>query len=371
MNTPRLEIDLGKIYHNSLKLVEWMKAEGICVSGVTKAFLGEPKIARVILQAGVEALGDSRIENIERMRHAGITSRIMLIRSPMLSQVKRVVASADLSVNTEMETLLALSQAAILAGKTHEVLLMVELGDLREGIMPADLENMVQRTISLPNIKLMGIGANLACRSGISPDQTNMGQLSQLAGGIEASLRITLPIVSGGNSSNLNWVFKGRNIGRINHLRLGESILLGREPLQRKPIDGLYLDAIRLFGEVIESKIKPMKPWGTLAQSAFDRNPTTGSRTAQLQTILAIGVQDVDPDGLVAPQGFSVLNASSDHLIINTGNKKLAIGEEVRFQLNYSALLRAMTSPHVEKTFTNSDVISQTPLYPGSLPIAA
>ena len=98
-----------------------------------------------MLQAGVGSLGDFWIENIERMRQSGIAGRIMLIRSPMLSQVKRVVASADLSVNTEIEVLLALSHAATIAGKTHEVLLMVELGDLREGIMPADLENMVQK----------------------------------------------------------------------------------------------------------------------------------------------------------------------------------------------------------------------------------
>lgn len=368
---PRLEIDLSKIYHNTSKLVEWLKAEGIAVTGVTKAFLGDPQIARVMLQAGVGSLGDSRIENIERMRQSGITGRIMLIRSPMLSQVKRVVASVNLSVNTEMEVLLALSNAATIAGKTHEVLLMVELGDLREGIMPADLENMVQKTCGLQNIKLMGIGANLACRSGISPDETNMGQLSQLADRTEASLRTSLPVVSGGNSSNLNWLFNGGKVGRINHLRLGESILLGREALQRRPIDGLYQDAIRLCGEVIECKIKPTKPWGTIGQSAFNGIPAMGSRTSQQQTILALGVQDIDPDGLEAPQGFRVLDASSDHLVIDTGNRKLAIGAEVRFQLSYSALLRAMTSPHVEKTFTNTGAVSQPPPYPGLIPIAA
>ena len=77
------------------------------------------------------------------------------------------------------------------------------------------------------------------------------------------------------------------------------------------------------------------------------------------------------PDGLEAPQGFRILDASSDHLIIDTGNKKLAIGAEVPFQLNYSALLRAMTSPHVEKTFTGANAVSQPPPHPGLVPIAA
>jgi len=371
MSAPRLEIDLDKIFHNASKLVTLLKKDGISVTGITKACLGDPQIARVILRAGVESLGDSRIENIELMRQSGITDRIMLTRSPMLSQAKRVVASANISVNTENEVLSALSNAALAAGKTHEVLLMIELGDLREGILPADLQEIVQRTNSLPNIKLIGLGANLACRSGVGPDDRNMAQLSELVDLAEIDLGRRLSMVSGGNSSNLKWVFRGEKIGRVNNQRLGESILLGREALRRKPIDGLHLDAICLVAEVIENKIKPTKPWGAIAQSAFNGIPTMGSKSNIRQAILAIGVQDIDSKGIEAPQGLRVLDASSDHLMIDLGNKKLAIGEEVRFQLNYSALLRAMTSPHVEKTFTGANIILQPPLHPGSLPIAA
>jgi hypothetical protein len=36
---------------------------------------------------------------------------------------------------------------------------------------------------------------------------------------------------------------------RVNNLRLGESILLGREPLHRQPIEGLYTDAIALISK--------------------------------------------------------------------------------------------------------------------------
>ena len=260
MTTPRLEIDLDKIQHNTRTLVEMLANRGISVTGVTKATLGSPEIAGVLLRAGVSALGDSRIENIETMRLASVTAPMTLIRTPMLSQVNRVVMHADVSFNTELDIISKLSCAAQKARLMHGVVLMIELGDLREGIMPGDLENTVRKTLGFPNIALKGIGTNLACRSGVSPDAKNMAELSALADSIEATFGLELSVVSGGNSGNLQWALSGAETGRINDLRLGEALLLGREPLHRQPIDGLYTDAITLVAEVIESKVKPSQP---------------------------------------------------------------------------------------------------------------
>lgn len=349
MSAPRLEIDLNKIYHNAHTLVERLKSKGISVTGVTKAFLGMPEITSTLLQAGIFSLGDSRIENIEAMRNAAVTTQMMLIRSPMLSQVDRVVTYADMSLNTEMDVIRKISIAAQKTGRTHGVVLMVELGDLREGIMKADLEKIVAEVLCLPNIELKGIGTNLACRSGVSPDANNMAELSKLADSIEATFGISLDIVSGGNSSNLQWALSDADPGRVNHLRIGEAILLGCEPLHRQAIDGLNTDAFSLVAEVIESKIKPSQAWGTFAQSAFDANPAINSNQGCIsQTVLAIGHQDTDPAGLTAPSGVEILGASSDHLIVDSGDC-MPIGTEIRFQPNYSALVRALTSPFIAK----------------------
>jgi len=354
MSSPRIEIDLDKIFYNAKTLVARLKAHGISVTGVTKAFCGAPQLAKVLLRAGVSSLGDSRIENIERMRKAGINAPITLIRSPMISQVDRVVAAADISLNTELDVIRALSIAARKAHKQHGIILMVELGDLREGIMPCDVGQTIQTLSTLPNIAFMGLGANLACRNGISPDTDNMGKLSALANCIDGTLDATIhpmPIVSGGNSSNLDWVFSDSDIGRINNLRLGEAILLGREPLHGQPILGLHTDAICVIAEVIESKVKPSKPWGTMAQTTFGSPLVTEDDGDIFQSILAIGQQDVDPSGLRPPQGIKTLGASSDHLVLNTGNTKLRVGSEISFRPDYSALLRSMTSPYVDKAY--------------------
>jgi predicted amino acid racemase len=317
MTAPRLEIDLDKVHHNARTLVNRLAGHGISVTGVTKASLGSPEIAGALLRAGVTALGDSRIENIEALRLAGVSAPMSLIRSPMLSQADRVVTHAEISFNTEFDVINKLSSAAQQAGRTHGIILMVELGDLREGIMPGDLEDTVRQTLQLPNILLKGIGTNLACRSG--------------------------------NSGNLEWAFSGADTGRVNNLRLGEALLLGCEPLHRQPIEGLHTDAFTLIAEVIEAKVKPSQPWGEIAQSAFGEQTPTKDRGAISQAILAIGQQDTDPAGLSPPPGVGVIGASSDHLILDSGDRHLTVGAEVEFQLNYSALVRAMTSPFVAK----------------------
>lgn len=349
MTAPRLEIRLDRIRHNAATLVERLGRRGIAVTGATKATLGSHPIARGLLDAGVASIGDSRIENIEGMIRAGVSCPMTLLRSPMLSEANRVVASADTSLNSELAVLEQLSSCAHSQGRLHGVVLMVELGDLREGILPGDLEDVVGRTLDFPGLALQGIGTNLACQSGVAPDQRKMDELSSLATAVEATFGVTLDVVSGGNSANLDWALGPSDVGRVNNLRLGESILLGREPLRRQPVDGLRTDAITLVAEVIESKIKPSKPWGEIQQTAFGPVESSCDRGDSVRAILAVGVQDVDARGLVPPEGLTILGASSDHLVVDAGAGPLPVGSEVRFDVDYSALLRAMTSPFVSK----------------------
>ncbi len=352
MSCPRVEIDLDKIGHNARSLVERAGKLGISVTGVTKAVLGLPPLAAVLLASGVTALGDSRIENIETMRAAGLHGPMVLLRSPMVSQADRVVASGATSLGTNRRVMACLAQAARDQRVEHGVILMVELGDLREGIMPDRLSGAVAHVLSLGGIRLRGIGANLACRSGIAPDAVNMAELSGCVERVEQEFGIELDVVTGGNSANLLWAFGPGDPGRVNNLRLGESILLGCEPLQRKPIPGLHDDAVALVAEVIESSRKPSRPWGRVEQSAFGASDPTGDdRGPVCQTILALGHQDTDPGGLVPPRGVRIVGASSDHLVTET-DRQLKAGTEIRFRQNYGSFMRAMTSPYVATVLT-------------------
>lgn len=349
MTAPRLEIDLDAIRDNTRVLVDRLAPLGIGVTGVTKASLGSAGVARALLQGGATGLGDSRVENLARLGGAGIDAPRTLIRSPMPSQVGAVVAHAHTSMNTEADVLAGLSDAAVRRSTTHAVVLMVELGDLREGVAAADVVALARIAAALPGITLAGLGTNLACQCGVVPDQATMDELSCLVEQVEARCGVELTVVSGGNSANLDWALATPDVGRVNDLRLGESILLGTEPLHRRPIDGLRTDAFALVAEIIELQVKPAQPWGELAQTAFGAQAPRRGTDSIRQAILALGRQDIDPDGLTLPAGVGLLGASSDHLVLDLGDVEASVGDELTLGLDYGALLRAVTSPFVTK----------------------
>ena len=298
MTVPRLEVNLSKIQSNASELVKSMAEVGISVTAITKAILGVPEVVEVLLKAGVCGLGDSHIETVESMRLNHTKESILMIRSPMISQADRVVASSSMSCNTEFEVVRSLSVAAKKLHLVHDILLMVELGDLREGILPKDMDESVQQVLDLPNLFLKGIGTNLACRHGVGPSASNMETLSVLASSIESNFGIDLEIVSGGNSASIDWVLGGADLGRVNNLRLGEAIFLGREALHQMPIRRMFIDAFQLVAEVIEIKYKPSGP--DLTSFSSVPNSKVGERHHRpsiRQSIVAIGYQDIDPEG--------------------------------------------------------------------------
>ncbi len=351
MKTPYIEIDLNKIYHNASRLKKIWEDAGIEVMGITKVDLGEPHIAQTLLDAGITLLGDSRIEDIIRMKKARIDATFCLIRTPFLSDVKRVVRYADISFNTELSVIEALNKEAIRQQKKHKILLMVEMGDRREGILPEALFDMIEKILAFPNIELIGIGANFACFGGIKPNQEKMNHLSLLAEMIEHQFAIQLSIISGGNSANFIWLQEGGHPKRVNNIRLGESIFLGVETLYRHPIEGLYQDAFKIAAEVIEMKHKPSLPNGEMALNAFGETPYFEDKGTIPRAILGIGREDVVIDGLTPQINVDILGGSSDHMIVDAKQSGLKVGDTVTFLPNYSALLLAMTSPFMGKKF--------------------
>jgi len=349
MATPRIEIKFEKIFHNAKALVELYGSKNIDVIGVTKVVCGNPKIASVLVKSGINILADSRITNIKRMRDAGINAQFLLLRTPFLDQAEEVVQFSDISHNSEISVIKKLSEFAVKCNRNHKIILMVEMGDLREGIMPAELFETINQIIGLPGIMIAGIGTNLACFGGINPDEEKMGMLSSIANDVEKKFGLKLEFVSGGNSANYNWFMSTTDVGRINSLRIGESIYLGCETLERKPIPGLFTDAITLITEVIESKLKPSLPYGKVSQDAFGNVPEFKENGHINRSLLGIGLQDVLVSGLTTRSDIEILGASSDHIIVDTKQEELKIGTEVVFNLTYGALLAAMTSPYVIK----------------------
>jgi predicted amino acid racemase len=354
---PRIEITLSQIRHNARILSELYGQQGISLIGVSKAVLGDPSIALAMIEGGVKFIADSRLENIQKMKNAGISVQFVLLRTA-LSQAESVIKNVDISLNTEFETVKALSHYAKIHHKIHRIIIMVELGDLREGIMPLDLSQFVKQTLQLSQIEIIGIGCNLACYGGIKPNRQKMQELSALAEAIETEFSINLAIISGGNSANYQWYESATQVGRINNLRLGESILLGCETIDRQAIPGLYYNAFNLIAEVIESKEKPSMPFGEIGRDAFGNVPLFLDRGVRRRVIIALGRQDILVSGLKPDRDWEILGSSSDHLVLDSKNYNLKVGSEVKFNLDYGGLLAAMTSPFITKQFVSSPLLT-------------
>lgn len=348
---PRIEINLAKIAHNAEVLSKLYRSKGIEIIGITKGVCGSPEIASVLVNKGIHILGDSKIKNLKKLREANINAEFVLLRTPALSEVESVINYADISLNTELTVIKSLSIAAKKNNSFHKIILMIEMGDLREGIMPENLHEFIEEVLTLPGIKIVGIGANFACFGGVKPGEDNMGKLSSLAIEIEKRFSLSLTYVSGGNSANYNWFMASESIGQVNNLRVGESILLGRETLSRMAIPGLFTDAFTFISEVIESKIKPSVPYGEIAQNTFGETPQFQERGKIRRVILGVGLQDVLVSGLTPKLDIEILGSSSDHTVLDAKKLDLQVGDEVAFSLTYGALLSVMTSSDVYKKY--------------------
>ncbi|MCV3274164.1 alanine/ornithine racemase family PLP-dependent enzyme [Roseobacter sinensis] len=349
MTTPRVEIDLGKITQNARCLIRRLGARGLTVTGVTKAVCGHPDVAEAMLTGGVVGLAESRLSNVIRMRAAGIGCPISMIRAPMVEEAKEVIRYCDASYNTEKSTIRKLGSHARDEGTEHHVILTVEMGDLRDGIMPEDLINAAALVVATPGLALKGIAANFACMGNVAPTANDMALLSRLADQVDGECGPYAVLVSGGGSANLAWALGDGSTGRINNLRLGEAILLGIDPVSGQPIDGLHTDAFALFAEVIEARLKPSAMPTRPSPLEYGKLELVSNVGQINRSVLALGRQDTDASGLVFPSGIGFIDATSDHTVVDTGKAHVSVGSEIKMEMNYSALMRAMSAPDVEK----------------------
>ncbi len=351
---PRLEINLRKLHHNVTTVYNMCAAKGIEIVGVTKGFTAIPEIAQVMVDGGIKTLGDSRLENIQVLRSAGIKAETMLIRIPMLHEVDLVVKLVNCSLNSEIAIIKSLSDEAIKQGKIHDIILMVDLGDLREGLLPEVTLDTVKDIITLSGVRLRGLGANFNCISGIEPTVDKLSELVTLSLKIEKELGINMAILSGGSTSSLALVVEDTIPERINQLRIGECILLGHTDIFTN-LENTYQDSFILSAEIIELKQKESIPRGPISRDSFGNVPKFKSYGLRKRAILAIGKQDIYPDH-ISPldKNITIIAASSDHLVVDVTDSTTAlqVGDEIQFIPTYPGILSSTTSKYV-KVYTN------------------
>jgi len=362
---PLIEVDLSKIYSNTKIITELCNNNNIKVAGIIKGFGGIFSGAKAMVDGGCAQIGSSRIDQLKVLKKKGFDVPLLLVRIPMFCEIEDIIKYSDMCLVSEKETLIRLDQEAEKQNKTYGVILMYDLGDLREGLFTRnELINLSQLVeYELENLKLEGIGTNLSCYGSVAPTYKNLNELAEAAEDIEKLLNRKLDIVSGGATTTLPLLVKGGVPDKINHLRIGEGIINTQDlPLfWETNINGLDKDTFVVKAQIIEINEKPTHPIGELMVNAFGEHAHYIDNGIRKRAIVALGNQDVGDSSKLVPKDMDikVLGASSDHTILDIHDSKLQykLGDIVEFNVLYQAMLFTTLSKYIKKKIIRNNYI--------------
>jgi len=350
-----------KLYRQKLKenytfLDSLFKERNIEWGVVTKLLCGNTIYLKEVIDLGVMEMHDSRISNLKKIKKLKPEIQTVYIKPPSKLNIEKIIKFADVSFNTEIYTIKLLSEEAKRQNKTHKIIIMIEMGDLREGVLGEELMSFYEQIFSLPNIKISGIGTNLNCLSGVMPTQDKLIQLSLYKQLIEAKFNVKIPWVSGGTSVAVPLMLKNARPMAVNHFRVGEAIFFGKDLFTNETIEGMHNDVFKLYAEIIEITEKPNIPSGELGENVagntFEIDSNVDLSQTSLRAILDIGLLDMQPQYLKSTDNsITIIDSSSDMTVIDISNseKKYRVGDLVSFDLQYMGALYLLNSDYIEK----------------------
>lgn len=322
---------------------------------VSKLLCGQEDFIRVVIELGVKQLCDSRVSNLKMIKSISEKVETIYIKPPPKRSIPSIVKYADISVNTEIDTIKLLSKEAKKQNKTHKVLIMIELGELREGVMKDDFIEFYNEVFKLPNIDVIGIGTNLTCMYGVLPSHDKLIQLCLYEQLIEAKFDKNIKYVSGGSSVTIPLMFQNLLPKGINHFRVGETFFLGTDVYNNKPFKKMESSVFQLFAEIIELSEKPKVPIGDLGQNLlgetmqFDSNDYSET---SYRAIIDLGLLDIEENHItLKDKDIDIVGASSDMIVLDLKENKKGykVGDLLEFEMDYMGVLRIMNSRYIEK----------------------
>ena len=353
-----LTLNRTKLRDNFQHLKKMFEDSDISWGVVSKLLCGNRKFLTELIDLGVREIHDSRISNLAKIKEINPDIQTVYVKPVSKRNIAKMVQYADVSLNSELTTIKWISDEAVKQHKTHKIIIMVETGDLREGVMGDHLLDFYAKIFELPNIEIIGLGTNLNCLNGVMPSTDKLIQLSLYKQIIELKFNKKIPWVSAGTSVTIPLMLHKQLPKGINHFRVGETLYFGVDLFEEKVIEGMHGDVFELNAEIIEMQEKPLLPSGTLAANPQGEVIEIDQQLygkSSFRAILDIGLLDVDPKYLIPEDGeFEILGASSDMLILNLGTnpKGYKVGDIIKFNLKYMGALGILNSSYVDKVIS-------------------
>ncbi len=350
-----ITLDTKKLEHNFGFLNKLFKDKNIKWSVVTKILCGHKEYLQQLLKFNISQVCDSRVSNLKMIKQINPNVETIYIKPPAKRAIKSIVQYADISMNTDFETIKLLSAEAQKQNKTHKIIIMIELGELREGVMRDDLIDFYYSVFDLKNLAVVGIGANLSCLYGVLPNHDKLIQLSLFEQLIEARFNKNIDYVSGGSSVTIPLIFQNLLPSGINHFRVGETLFLGTDVYNNTALQKMETNVFMLYAEIIELIEKPRIPDGEMGSNVDGHITTFDEKLAgksSFRAIVDIGLLDVDEKHIIpVDKNCKLVGGSSDMFVLdlaeNSNNYK--VGELIEFKLDYMGVLRVLNSKYIDK----------------------
>jgi len=351
-----------KIIENIEKLSDYLNTNNIHWSLTTKVLSGHRGILEEILKLPaikkIHSIADSRLSNLKTIKKIAPDIVTMYIKPPAIKYVKTVIDVADISLNTSFSTIGALNVEAKKRGIVHRIIIMIEMGELREGVIRKDLMEFYRKCFELSNVKVIGLGTNLGCMYGVEPTFDKLLQLSLYKQLIEAKFSKTIEFISGGSSITLPMIAKNKIPKSVNHFRIGEAIFLGDSPLNGKKFKNLSMDVFEFDANIIEMEHKETAPDGVISEGNVGHAQEMPDEEMSYKAVLDFGVLDVNTDDITPKdKDIQFIGTTSDMTVYDLGTKrkkKFKDGSQIKFKPNYMAVARLMNSKFVTKRIVNN-----------------
>ncbi|MFW6347748.1 MAG: alanine racemase [Cyclonatronaceae bacterium] len=350
-----LKLYRDKLQHNYNFLKKKFEGRDIEWGVVTKLFCGNEAMIREVLDLGVREVHDSRISNLAVAKKINPDVQTVYIKPPPKKIIEDIVRYADVSFDSDISTIKMLSDEAVKQDKMHKIIIMIEMGDLREGVVRDDLVDFYEKVFNLPNINVVGLGTNLNCLHGVMPNADKLIQLTLYKQIIALKFNKVIPYVSGGTSVTVPLLLRDEIPDGVNHFRVGESLYFGADLFSETTIEGMHDSVMELYSQIIELREKPMVPSGELGKdpqgNTMEIDESLYGKTSH-RAILDIGYLDIDPKFLEPINSdIEIIDASSDMLVVDVGANAgdYKVGDMVRFRLKYMGALGIMNSNYIDK----------------------
>lgn len=366
-----LHFDLTKVRRNLDTALDFCRARGLTLLPVTKLFQSRPDLLKAIDHPALHQVADVNSANLVRLDPRRQTGRVLL--RPRRQDAAATAAGATRVFLSDPDLALRLSQArqSQKAKTPLHVTLMIEAGDLRDGVPLEQVPEVADQIARLPGLELTGLGLNLGCLHGALPSPGGLDRVAQTLRRAREKTGLPLPELSLGGT--VTWDFlKQQNLPpEFTELRLGEAFLFGWNTSLRSPVPEMEAGVFRLDLEVLEVWTKVVhglpdrragrrvdqlpapepdddQPTGFNAFGEPAREPFTGPR----RRAVLEGGENIAPYRSLTPlqPGIHLVGETHEYLVADCQEASPAVqpGMILNFQPAYEAVARCFLSPYLD-----------------------